>query len=193
MNPETIVALGRVLERLAVCIFAGISVVLGWHLFRVQIVDRQQAEFRWKEIAIRLTRVGPGVFFALFGSAILIFCLRSPIKINPMDTNGRPVNISYLASAPPRSGYALPAKELNTLEQMAQDRAVTESERLIRFRALSAWHTFRRQVAMVEFGRESVLAYEDLMASTNCADMVLTNQKVSELHEFMTGTLSSDD
>jgi hypothetical protein len=39
MQPEQILTLGRVIERLIVCAFAGASLACGWNLFRVGVVN----------------------------------------------------------------------------------------------------------------------------------------------------------
>lgn len=65
--------------------FAGLSVYLGWYLFRAGIFSEQKSEFKAIGIWIKLQKVGPGVFFALFGVAVLIHSISSPFdfKIQP--------------------------------------------------------------------------------------------------------------
>jgi hypothetical protein len=81
MPTEGVLALGRVIERLLVCVFAGTSLAFGWNLFRVGVVAQQSAELATKDWRVNLKRVGPGVFFALFGSVVLAFALHSPLEI----------------------------------------------------------------------------------------------------------------
>src|ERR1700733_9027297 len=81
MTTEQILALGRVVERLLVCMSAGISLAFGWDLFRVGVVTDRAAEFAAAGWKANLKRVGPGVFFALFGAAVLAVALRSPLDV----------------------------------------------------------------------------------------------------------------
>jgi hypothetical protein len=68
------------MERLLADAMFGTSLVLGWNLFRVGIVKDQTAELAGKGWKVRLQRVGPGVFFALFGAAGLIFSIQKPLQ-----------------------------------------------------------------------------------------------------------------
>jgi hypothetical protein len=61
----------RAVERLAIVIIAGLCMWMGWQLFLRLPRRDQQAEFGYKDITVKLLRVGPGVFFALFGAALL--------------------------------------------------------------------------------------------------------------------------
>jgi hypothetical protein len=78
---EEIFAIGRVIERLLICAIAGVSLTYGWNLFRVGVLNEQSAEFAAKGWRINLKRVGPGAFFALFGSVVLSISLRSPLVL----------------------------------------------------------------------------------------------------------------
>jgi hypothetical protein len=87
MSADQIFALGRVVERLLICTFGGISLVLGWNLFRVGVVTQQTADLAAKGWRLNLKRVGPGVFFALFGTLVLSLSLRSPLTL-PLQRGG---------------------------------------------------------------------------------------------------------
>ena len=52
--------LGRIVERILVVIFGGLSLVLGWRLFMVGVVDPQIAEIKFKDWKVSLRQVGPG-------------------------------------------------------------------------------------------------------------------------------------
>jgi hypothetical protein len=81
MSTEEIFATGRVVERLMICAFAGLSLTYGWNLFRVGVLNEQSAEMAAKGWRVNLKRVGPGVFFALFGCVVLAVSLRSPLAL----------------------------------------------------------------------------------------------------------------
>lgn len=82
MYSETmILAIGRAVERLIADSMFGVSLILGWNLFRVGIIHDQTAEASGKGWKIRLQKVGPGVFFALFGAVGLVVALQRPLDI----------------------------------------------------------------------------------------------------------------
>ena len=77
----SIIMWGRVIERMFIVLFSGVSLVLGWHLFIKGVIPDQEAEGGFGDWKITLRRVGPGVFFALFGSIIFAFSLSHPLEI----------------------------------------------------------------------------------------------------------------
>lgn len=71
----------REIERIIIVIIGGISIYLGYRLFlKLPHLDSEgKITFPW-DISILLSRVGPGVFFALFGAAVVIFSLYRTIE-----------------------------------------------------------------------------------------------------------------
>jgi hypothetical protein len=74
--------LGRIVERILVVIFGGLSLVLGWRLFMVGVVDPQIAEIKFKDWKVSLRQVGPGSVFAALGIAVMAFALSRPLEIS---------------------------------------------------------------------------------------------------------------
>ena len=74
--------LGRIIERILVVIFGGLSLVLGWRLFMVGVVDPQIAEIKFKDWKVSLRQVGPGSVFAALGIAVMGFALSRPLEIS---------------------------------------------------------------------------------------------------------------
>ena len=99
VDPDVMVlAVGRAAERLIVDTVFGVSLVLGWNLFRVGIVNEQSAEASGKGWKVRLQKVGPGVFFALFGSIGLVVALQRPLDIKTGNsTTGATFEVSSAA------------------------------------------------------------------------------------------------
>lgn len=62
----------RSLEKILSILVGGASIIAGWHLFLRGVIQEQSAELETQSATIRLQKVGPGVFFALFG-AFLVF------------------------------------------------------------------------------------------------------------------------
>lgn len=85
MDPSSILAWTRGLERLAIVGLSGISLVLGWDLFRRGVVNVQTADLSAGSWKVRLQRVGPGIFFALFATVAFVSAITHPLEI----TTGR--------------------------------------------------------------------------------------------------------
>lgn len=73
--------LGRIVERILVVIFGGLSLVLGWRLFMVGVVDPQIAEIKFKDWKVSLRQVGPGSVFAALGIGVMAFALSRPLEV----------------------------------------------------------------------------------------------------------------
>lgn len=73
--------LSRTIERILIVLFGGLSIVLGWNLFRAGVVADQRADLEGASFTVRLIRVGPGVFFALFGAGILVMAMSTVIEV----------------------------------------------------------------------------------------------------------------
>jgi hypothetical protein len=89
----------RFIERMAVVCIGGMSIYLGYRLFISVPTQRDSAgklALPWN-ISIILNRVGPGVFFALFGVAAVSLSLLQPLQIGAA---GEPGAISYAGAAP---------------------------------------------------------------------------------------------
>jgi len=68
--------IARTLERVLIIAIGGASLWMGWQLFlRLQTQIDQQAEFSYKDLKVQLQKVGPGIFFALFGTVLLSISL----------------------------------------------------------------------------------------------------------------------
>ena len=106
---ENIFAWGRVVERIVIALSGALSITLGWHLFKIGVLSEQIAELSRAGTTIKLQKVGPGVFFSLFGASILIYGLISPLVLTPSQAvntpgGGHPANysVSYVGSTAQR-------------------------------------------------------------------------------------------
>jgi hypothetical protein len=155
MDPTSLLIVGRAAERLLIVAFAGLSLWMGWQLFlRLNVEPNQQAELSYKDFLIRLQRVGPGVFFALFGVVVLSVSVASPFEAETRPGNNAPTNrITYLAQSverdldrwipalntavsilaiPPEQPLSLPDRRLlaGTTEALAEVRTEFLAQRL---------------------------------------------------------------
>jgi hypothetical protein len=67
MTESEVLAISRAVERPIIVAICGMSIYLGYRLFYLGIVEYQKAKvdaYGWK---VALDKVGPGIFFALFG------------------------------------------------------------------------------------------------------------------------------
>lgn len=72
MDILEIASLFRGVERLLIVAGGIIALYLGYRLFVSGLVGGQTGELIGKSLSVRLVRVGPGIFFALFGTCVLI-------------------------------------------------------------------------------------------------------------------------
>jgi hypothetical protein len=68
---------GRSIERVLIVLFSGLSIVLGFFLFRVVISDAGSAEAQLNGLRFTAKRIGPGVFFCMFGVVGMTYSIES--------------------------------------------------------------------------------------------------------------------
>lgn len=89
MDEVSSLILARSIERCSI-VGAGLaSIWMGYKLFRSVYISDQQAEFKWKDLAVQFHKVGPGSFFALFGAAVLISSYFTGLSIEDIRTFGK--------------------------------------------------------------------------------------------------------
>jgi hypothetical protein len=94
-----IATIGRVVERIIVACGGLVAMLLGWHLFKTGVVIDQTVSGEYKDVKVAFSKVGPGVFFAIFGTSVLLFCLYVPLKLEPLQpagSGGSAANFQYL-------------------------------------------------------------------------------------------------
>ena len=72
----------RGIERLIIVAAAFVAIWQGFRLFSIIVSDKGSFEGSLGEWKIKLQRIAPGIFFACFGAAILLFSVSSPFKYN---------------------------------------------------------------------------------------------------------------
>lgn len=96
----------RGVERLFIVLTAGMSLVLGWDLFRRGITDPQTGVVKTDAVEIKLAKVGPGIFFALFGAAVLVVAIVNVARFDadpgaPADADDAPAQVRPQQAAEP--------------------------------------------------------------------------------------------
>lgn len=98
----------RFMERISIVLIGGLAIYLGYRLF-LQVPEHRDSAgkvtFPW-DLSIAMTRIGPGVFFALFGTIAVGLSFIKPLEINTQHTGdsniqGSPQSIRYMGSQRP--------------------------------------------------------------------------------------------
>lgn len=76
------VPIGRELERLLAVLIAGLAIYLGFRLFYLAAEKQGELRVSGKQFSLRLADVAPGIYFALFGSAVLVLSLFSRVDVS---------------------------------------------------------------------------------------------------------------
>jgi hypothetical protein len=121
----------RFIERLVCVLLGGMAIYLGYRLFRdvPQMTDSSGKVVLPWNISVAVTRVGPGVFFALFGVVAVGTSLVMPLRLSGADAMPRrgSEQVVYLspplAAEPSRRADArrLLEKEMNLLNSIPRD------------------------------------------------------------------------
>lgn len=73
----------RMIERIMGVLIGGLSIYLGFYLFKIIPHSKTgEGKFTFPGVSIHLFRTGPGVFFALFGCAIIYWSFSHPISVD---------------------------------------------------------------------------------------------------------------
>lgn len=122
MDIATVIAVGRVIERLLIVFVAGLALWFGFKLFQITANDTSSGEITYQHLRLRLTKVAPGIFFALFGCGLLGYSIVSVavVPIEAANTNSTPrPSALYVFEPNPSSGVPPALASLNTIHQIA--------------------------------------------------------------------------
>jgi hypothetical protein len=90
----------RMIERILATLLGGFFAWLGYRLF-LDVTSKQTSSGEFKlpsGIAVHLTRVGPGIFFALFGAAVVCYSLYSRVTIDRTQTSSHKTRGSIVSN-----------------------------------------------------------------------------------------------
>jgi hypothetical protein len=111
----------RGIERLVIVLIGGMAIYLGYRLF---LAVKAEAEGEAKitlphDVTVMVSRVGPGVFFALFGSMVVVASLYFSIAYSDPDRSysGMMPSPSAAEKTAPRA-LAAPPREAQELERL---------------------------------------------------------------------------
>lgn len=101
----------RAIERLLSIIIGGLSIAAGWHLFLRGVIQEHTADIQLQTFKVGLQKVGPGIFFAIFGAGLIVnICTtQATIENFKLDSSNSDIesssptektSITFLANAP---------------------------------------------------------------------------------------------
>ncbi len=120
------VVLSRAAERILLVMVGALSVYLGYSLFRhMPSVNRAEGKVELPGgVSIFLSRIGPGIFFALFGCAIIGYSVTKPVALTlPGDATaaaGRAIEFTGFG----QSGVAALAEQVFVAEGLDPETAI---------------------------------------------------------------------
>lgn len=143
-----LVFLWRAVERFANVLIGALAIYLGYKLFMNLPERREEKKGEMKlmlpgDISVYVSRVGPGVFFALFGTAVVLMSFVSTLQI---DTQKGPASLisasesSRTSELPPKAGTSVSLSyvsgEVET-DRFSTDRSAVQRD-LVALRGLEA-------------------------------------------------------
>ena len=122
-------AIGRMTERILIVLLSFSSLYFGYKLFSQVEKSTSHAEFKTASFLFKMHKVGPGVFFALFGTIIAIYSLNSKLNFSDVfNATSHETTLSTVYSLSP-VGTKLPDddKNNNAEKELAENIIVIES------------------------------------------------------------------
>jgi hypothetical protein len=106
------VVIWRAMERLINVLIGALAIFLGYRLFMNLPERREDQEGKMKlllpgDISVYVSRVGPGVFFALFGTAIVLTSFVKTLTLAPALPAAKQEQAAPAAEAPPPAQTAM--------------------------------------------------------------------------------------
>jgi hypothetical protein len=124
MDSVDALLLMRMVERLLGLLSGALCVVLGYRLF-INLPEKTDSSGKVVlpgGVSIWLSRVGPGIFFALFGAAIVAYSFASAVKV----TNEQSAPSARAASDTPGEALAMRRQEIAAMSPRATHAAAGE-------------------------------------------------------------------
>jgi hypothetical protein len=109
----------RAFERMLAVMIGGLSIFLGYRLF-MKLPERADSSGKLVlpgEISVFVSRVGPGVFFCLFGVAVLVMALQHGLELNLTENPANVTNSDTTTRLPP----AVYQRQVRYADQMPID------------------------------------------------------------------------
>jgi hypothetical protein len=114
-------------ERILAVVIAGGAIYLGYRLFfHLPFERNDKGELELPGVKIVLSRVGPGVFFAVFGTLVLYYSMTNPVIVKNDDFIGAGTEVSSSITPQQRAKALTSIEMLNCAERLALQQASSE-------------------------------------------------------------------
>jgi hypothetical protein len=159
-------------ERLVVVAAALVAIVLGWNLFTRAITLDQSGSVSVGDWKVELKSVGPGVFFSLFGTIVLVYALVKPAQYTVNNVVGAPTPASVTALGVGKASDNISrsyVRAVNTVAQIQMQVAAQPATSDVTFlptqksdlsAAVNLLEQFRRELLVAKFGAPLVDEWE---------------------------------
>ena len=154
----------RMLERIIGVLIAGMAIFLGYRLFfHLPFQNDGRGKIELPGVKVVLSRVGPGIFFAAFGSIILYYSLTSTVSVNHNSDNAQTGTssgevISTFLGAGGKGGEVTPQQRNKALNSIAM---LNCAQRLLEKGDSAAALSDRLSLAIVDAKRTLLLSVWD--------------------------------
>lgn len=168
MNEAIVGVLFRGGERLVVVAAAAVSIWLGYKLFDRVISDKGSFEGTLGQWTVKMQRIAPGVFFALFGACVLIFSLQAPFVSSSIEKpDGQLQTVSYGNQVMPAPSQAQAMNLLSAIAsiQVILDKPTTQidpNDRQLLGMSTAPLIRYRDQLVDVAWGKGALNWYVQL-------------------------------
>ena len=104
-----------------------------WLCFKFQETSQtSEGKFKWESLSVELKKVGPSIFFALFGAAILLVSLSKPLEITDRPvagSSGTSRKFHYLMSDDAVVSLKRDLNSMLNLERVVRSNQLTPEDR----------------------------------------------------------------
>lgn len=182
----------RAFERLLIVAFGGTSIILGWHLFKIGVVSPQSGIFSGKGFKFSLQKVGPGIFFSLFGTVVLSISLMHGLKTitktqDPISGSSTITEV-HLAGKIQGSNLYRITKAINTLDLIQiESSARTNTNKNAIKKAIEQLRAHRDILARQKFDASSLRTYQQCKDSKDAICKLSNSYK--DIQSWLTDTV----
>lgn len=208
LDAASMALMGRTIERLLIVIVSGLSLYLGYRLFGVNDDPKGILEAHTGDkLFLKMRNIGPGVFFALFGSVVLVWVVRSPVDVTRPSTASGPsgptaVTVRDAMPAVSTGGKVSDTELIQSLTTMEHAVAQLDSLRPEQRQQLSEaagyLQYFKQPIVDHHFGSGTYDWWRSLSSSRRADPALFLKRlndsqkaKFAEVDEFMSETLQA--
>jgi|TARA_B100000315_G_C14516369_1_gene559357 hypothetical protein len=183
----------RAIERIVIVIFAGTSIVLGWHLFKIGVVSPQSGTLSGKGFKVSLQKVGPGIFFSLYGSVILSVALiygltKEKVTIKTDNNQEKIITRMSLNNSLQDSEIKRITEAINTLDLVNIDTSSSyKKHREALNAAIERLKAFRDRLTRQKFKNNKLSSYQTCLKSNDPA--CKQDKSFKEIEKWLSDTL----